>query len=489
MILFTMLFRRMTVTFFVVLWLIRPNAYVLGIAWGCLSGIFLLLYVRRMISWWTMSVTIVLLLWRWIRFFFVAEYLWSPRQWVVTKIPDQYVGTWLITEVRKGDTYSLMIAWQTWKRPDHSYFFRNKQTDREVGDELFIQWYVDPVVPLITLWFRETPERWQIADQWKQFVQSWFTFNSRMQTKWYAWSLFAISSVLVDRHHMWWFVSIKRNLIDFVEQAFSDSQHASLLLWILIGDVSQMSQGNYDEFVRSGLVHLVAVSGGNIIFVLVILQCILFWLPIKVRTVVMLWAIVVYCLLVGLDASVARAMVMWLVGMSVLLFGWYVSLWRIIVMTWCWLLLRHPLQLFYDPWFLLSFSALVWIVAMQPSTSSPIVRAIMPTIGASIGVLPISLFYFGLFNIVSLLANIILLPIMGLILMVWLLIVVLVWVWIPARYMVWIGELLLELPYYVASLWSRFAVTISFTNWQLFVVFVMLLVMLQIFSVYQRRQW
>jgi predicted membrane metal-binding protein len=66
---------------------------------------------------------------------------------------------------------------------------------------------------------------------------------------------------------------------------------------MLIGDRSQIPESEYQGFINSGLVHLVAVSGGNILMIVVFLQCLLFFLPFYVRLGLILLTITGYGLI------------------------------------------------------------------------------------------------------------------------------------------------------------------------------------------------
>ena len=79
---------------------------------------------------------------------------------------------------------------------------------------------------------------------------------------------------------------------------------------MLIGDKSEIPESDYQNFVDSGLVHLIAVSGGNVLMIVVFLQLVLFRLPFYVRIAVILCTIVVYGFVCGLDSSVFRAVIM-----------------------------------------------------------------------------------------------------------------------------------------------------------------------------------
>ena len=79
---------------------------------------------------------------------------------------------------------------------------------------------------------------------------------------------------------------------------------------MLIGDRSQIPETEYQDFINSGLVHLVAVSGGNILMIVVFLHFFLFFLPFYARLGLILFTIIGYSLICGLDSSVFRAVLM-----------------------------------------------------------------------------------------------------------------------------------------------------------------------------------
>ena len=60
------------------------------------------------------------------------------------------------------------------------------------------------------------------------------------------------------------------------------------MLGMTIGDRSQIEQSRYDQFISSGLVHLIAVSGGNIAIVVLFVGMLIFWLPFYVRQIVLI---------------------------------------------------------------------------------------------------------------------------------------------------------------------------------------------------------
>jgi competence protein ComEC len=96
----------------------------------------------------------------------------------------------------------------------------------------------------------------------------------------------------------------------YVEEIFGQNQYAGLLLGLLIGDKSLIPTEEYDTFTNSGLVHIIAVSGGNIAMVVILLSFLLKWVPLYVRNGLILLMIIFYAMICGGDSSVVRATIM-----------------------------------------------------------------------------------------------------------------------------------------------------------------------------------
>jgi competence protein ComEC len=199
---------------------------------------------------------------------------------------------------------------------------------------------------------------------------------------------------------------------------------------MIIGDRSQFQDDTYDGFISSGLVHLIAVSGGNLVMIIVFLSAILFRVPLYIRTVIIMGAIISYALIVGADSSIIRAVIMALLIMTALLAGRTTDIRRLMMIASLLMLRRNPYYLRHDIGFVFSYMALIGIILttqwsarrarLHPMTAHrlihrPVSHYIIPTIGASLGVMPALLFFTGSFSILSLLGNIIVLPVVPLV--------------------------------------------------------------------------
>ncbi len=201
---------------------------------------------------------------------------------------------------------------------------------------------------------------------------------------------------------------------------------------MLIGDRSGFNDEAYQNFITSGLVHIVAVSGGNLMMITVFLGLVLFRLPLRIRTVVLGIAIIGYAFVVGMDSSIFRAVIMAVLMMTALLAGRQTNIWRLMGIASLLMLRRNPYFLLHDIGFLFSFVALIGIVLIRPRIIQNhtqtrnfalrhriphLVRRdyILPTSAATIAIMPFLLLFTGSRNPLSLLANLLVLPIVPLV--------------------------------------------------------------------------
>lgn len=91
--------------------------------------------------------------------------------------------------------------------------------------------------------------------------------------------------------------------------------HASLLMGLLTGDRDGLPSQVVQDFRRTGLSHILAVSGSNITIVVSLLTSLLFFLPIKRRLVPAACGVILFVLFVGPSASVVRAAIMGMIGL------------------------------------------------------------------------------------------------------------------------------------------------------------------------------
>lgn len=112
-------------------------------------------------------------------------------------------------------------------------------------------------------------------------------------------------------------------------------------------------------YIDSGLVHIIAVSGGNVVMLTVFLSFLFFFIPFYLRTGVIILCIIGYGMLCGADSSVVRAVLMGSLSLIALFRGKEIPIWRLLSIVFVLMLLVNPYYLVYDVGFLMSFGAVI----------------------------------------------------------------------------------------------------------------------------------
>ncbi len=233
-------------------------------------------------------------------------------------------------------------------------------------------------------------------------------------------------------------VSLQRNFVEPVRdffrgkiRAFMSGDEAELARAMLIGERMGISRTIKERFVNSGTVHILAVSGLHIGFFTAILMIIasLVRIPRRFRLFLIAPCLVFYAFIVGTTPSITRAVLMALV----VLFGLFLQRRSHILNSLGFaalvILAVSPSQLF-SPGFQLSFCAVLSIaffyerivsmvhkrrpaLAERPLLNSVVSLAVL-TAAATLGTVPLTVYYFSRVSLVGILANLITVPLAGL---------------------------------------------------------------------------
>jgi ComEC/Rec2-related protein len=295
---------------------------------------------------------------------------------------------------------------------------------------------------------------------------------------------------------------IRKNLQKNIVHAYWENKQAWLILGMLVWDKSQIPPDEYQWFIDSWLVHIIAVSWWNIIMIVVFLWAVLFFLPFYIRNAVILLTIILYAMICGMDSSVFRATIMWWLGMLAL-FRWKeINIRRAMSTAFIVMLIVNPYFLTYDVWFLLSFSAIIgiiyfggfvnktpWFFVKTPPTieqhplkgeelnnlgsktlnnfgakvlsrlqggGKKFIKEFMtPTIGATLGVLPIMLFFMWKTNLTWIIANFLVVPIVAVV-MIYGFISTMLFKIIPREIRLRPQKILLNYIYFISDLAQKF---------------------------------
>ena len=227
-----------------------------------------------------------------------------------------------------------------------------------------------------------------------------------------------------------WTYSVQQNLYRIIDRLHS-SRHAGFLKGIIFGYRADISSEVKQSFMDTGTIHILAVSGSNVAFVAAIFFSILgfFRLPRKAVGGVAILGLVAYMLITGSSASVVRATIMAIVLLCGTLFERKADIYNSISVAALILLLWNTNTLF-DVGFQLSFAAVISIVYFYPRLESlikkipkrfeevkgvdTVLKLFAVSLAAQLGTVPFTAYYFGRVSIISLVANIPVVPISGL---------------------------------------------------------------------------
>lgn len=200
-------------------------------------------------------------------------------------------------------------------------------------------------------------------------------------------------------------------------------ERRSLFTGLVIGDDRHQPAELGDDFEGAGLTHLLAVSGQNVAFVLVLAGPVLKRLRLWPRLGASLALIGLFAVMTRSEPSVLRASVMAALAVGTTTIGRPQDRLRILGLAVTALLVLDPL-LARSVGFQLSVSAAAAIVVAAPSLSAvlpgplPLREALAVTLAAQIGVAPVLVSTFGPVPVASIPANLLAVPVAGLV-MAW----------------------------------------------------------------------
>ncbi len=187
-----------------------------------------------------------------------------------------------------------------------------------------------------------------------------------------------------------------------------------VLQGMVLGDDEGVDQALVDDFRKSGLLHIMAVSGENVVLLCTMWSFAFALLGMHrlLRTALLLPVVATYVLLTGASPSIVRAGVAGICGLLAILASRPSDGWLLWLAPAAWLLTVNPNNLF-DVSFQLSFGAVVGLLVLaRPLTRAvsflpgPLPEGVGVTTAASISTAPVSVLTFGSASLVSVPANV-----------------------------------------------------------------------------------
>ncbi len=274
----------------------------------------------------------------------------------------------------------------------------------------------------------------------------------------------------------WQIIEACRSYIRVVFYEKIGGRAASLLQALILGDKTEIDPEVTTAFADIGVIHVLAVSGLHVGYVLIILMSIsrILRIPWGWDRLAIILGLVIFVILTGAKPSVSRAALM--TGLYILapVVNRTVSISNIIGLAAFFILIIKPLSI-HDLGFLLSFTAVISIVYFYQLFEKllPVKLRIsqiknnfvkytwalfLVSLAAQIGTLPLTIYYFHRLPVIALAANVIIVPVIGLLVALGFALLFFSWIpwigwalgnclWLIAEFIIGLTGLFAKIPY------------------------------------------
>ena len=227
-------------------------------------------------------------------------------------------------------------------------------------------------------------------------------------------------------------IPVKDYCVKIIDK-FIGGDEGEYLKGLVLGERSNISREVKQNFINAGVAHIIAVSGLNVAYVIIVIWGLLVFIPVKhtYKILITIILLVFYMNLTGNTPSIIRATIMASIFLLAQLFERKPDSINITSFSALVILLINPAQLF-DAGFILSFSAIFSLILIypvfnrwlgliewykNPGQDNLFIKAVKGliilftgTLAAQIGTLPVTAIMFKKISVVSLLANLFAIP-------------------------------------------------------------------------------
>ena len=245
-------------------------------------------------------------------------------------------------------------------------------------------------------------------------------------------NVFVISKNELDPVYRYAVFPVKKFVLKTIDKNYSGDE-AAFLKGLITGERSDISKEMKDTFVNAGVMHLIAVSGLNVAYIIISITLILslFRFSLILRVIVTIAFLIFYCLFTGNSASIVRASIMGILVLAAFVMERRINFYNLIGIA-AMLILIYDTNKLFDAGFILSFSATVSMAVFLRKFESLylnkfkelnikgkkitllLAALFFTSLSAQIGTIPITANYFEKISLISLVANIAAVPLSNL---------------------------------------------------------------------------
>lgn len=242
------------------------------------------------------------------------------------------------------------------------------------------------------------------------------------------------------------------------------SFESNLLNGLILGERSSFPEELKENFIKTGTIHIVALSGYNVTIISTWFMKLLSFLPFVYSIFGGVLVIILFVLMTGAYMTSIRAGIMAILVLFARYIGREYDVLRALFFTAILMLLFNPFILYFDVSFQLSFIATVGVIFLTPRVEKYFTfiskrfnmrDIIATTFSAYIFVLPFILYKMGTLSIVALPVNILILPLIPLIMLLGFFTGVISFLYLPLGFILgYISYLLLAYELYIINFFA-----------------------------------
>lgn len=218
------------------------------------------------------------------------------------------------------------------------------------------------------------------------------------------------------------FARIRKSMYDRLVAACG-SDYGSTVYCMLTGDKTELDDTTYKMYSINGIGHVLAVSGLHVGLLSTVLMVVLRKLKVSrvARFIIVSVFLIAYAIFVGLNSSVVRATIMCIIAMVAVTFGAQNDLLNSMSFAYVCILVVSPFFLF-ELGFLMSFGSVYGLALFSRTFNRALRRIRIPkfiaaplsaTLSVHLGTVPVIAYFFGAMQTYSIIANLLLLPIIA----------------------------------------------------------------------------